>query len=400
MTLNNPLLIDNEAKSAELSISAGPRFTFRIALILTFFPFLMTIPSVLSLAQTPDSKQALPTQQSEKQDKPKEESSDRLRDEETSKSWLPATGVCERKDLKGPLVYPSVGATYVGGTIGGVHMGRGLPALIVDPYGARQLHRNGRIALGRKCMLFGFSASDDDQLAQALADNTELESSDSTPPGGAKPVYAEGQLKGKKISVFDCKEDLDFSTISSSGCNRPDPNKRTNTWIIAVPYARMAVLARGKYATSDLLSVSTTYAVAAAGVLAALSQGIKNAHTLEISLGAATGAMLLYYKFFVLDPRLHENYMAIFVENKYTAPKSNDADKTSVDLEGEVAGLRTINSAKPNLKISQPSSDLFVESDVVIFKVSNYHDYYNISLLLNAKTGLTFVSETAEKQAK
>jgi hypothetical protein len=46
------------------------------------------------------------------------------------------------------------------------------------------------------------------------------------------------------------------------------------------------------------------------------------------------------------------------------------------------------------------SDELFKKGDLLMFRIPNAHDYYNISMTLSGETGLTFVSETAEKPAK
>jgi hypothetical protein len=62
----------------------------------------------------------------------------------------------------------------------------------------------------------------------------------------------------------------------------------------------------------------------------------------------------------------------------------------TLDLSGTVA----LNQppAKPD--------ELFKRGDLLIFRIPNFHDYYNISMTLSGGTGLTFVSETAEKTGK
>jgi hypothetical protein len=66
------------------------------------------------------------------------------------------------------------------------------------------------------------------------------------------------------------------------------------------------------------------------------------------------------------------------------------ANPKSVDLTGTVA------VTPPPAK----SDELFKKGDLVMFRIPNHHDYYNISMTLSSGTGLTFVSETAEKPAK
>ncbi len=46
------------------------------------------------------------------------------------------------------------------------------------------------------------------------------------------------------------------------------------------------------------------------------------------------------------------------------------------------------------------SDELFKKGDFMMFRIPNHHDYFNISMTLSGGTGLTFVSETAEKTGK
>jgi hypothetical protein len=46
------------------------------------------------------------------------------------------------------------------------------------------------------------------------------------------------------------------------------------------------------------------------------------------------------------------------------------------------------------------SDELFKKGGLLMFRIPNSHNYYNISMTLSAGTGLTFVSETAEKTGK
>lgn len=66
------------------------------------------------------------------------------------------------------------------------------------------------------------------------------------------------------------------------------------------------------------------------------------------------------------------------------------ANPKSVDLTG------TATLTPPPSK----SDELFKKGDLLMFRIPNHHDYYNISMTLSGETGLTFVSETAEKSTK
>jgi hypothetical protein len=66
------------------------------------------------------------------------------------------------------------------------------------------------------------------------------------------------------------------------------------------------------------------------------------------------------------------------------------ANPRSVDLSGTVA-------------VNQPpakSDELFKKGDLVMFRIPNKHDYYNISMTLTSGTGLTFVNEATDKAGK
>jgi hypothetical protein len=80
----------------------------------------------------------------------------------------------------------------------------------------------------------------------------------------------------------------------------------------------------------------------------------------------------------------------IAVTGTWARKRPADANPKSADLTGTV----TVNP--PPAK----SDELFKKGDLLMFRIPNTHDYYNISMTLSSGTGLTFVSETAEKPAK
>jgi hypothetical protein len=301
----------------------------------------------------------------------------------------PAVSPPDPCDLTKPLTltYPGVGASYIAGTIPGLYIGSPPLFILLDPYGGHQLKRKGRLALTPKCILFVFRKNKHDNIAK-----------DELP---------------KNLSVFSCSEELDLSgkhhATSAPDCAKlgsEEARRNDRAWLIAVPYDPVLVLSRARYATSDLLSISTGYAVAGAGLLAALSQGIKNAHTLELSLGGSTAGLLLYYYFGVLRPRVTENYLGIFiknaetVENDFEDSEEKNIDEAKVDFSADLDKKERDKTVHGTVTIKKPSDELYKKSDVILFRVTNYHDYYNISAILSAKTGLTFVSETAEKPTK
>src|SRR4029077_790485 len=88
--------------------------------------------------------------------------------------------------------------------------------------------------------------------------------------------------------------------------------------------------------------------------------------------GAVTVAGVALYYFLVQLPASQENYMAIFVGDQSSACK----DASTIDKCAQVA---------------------FLPGEAAILRINNFHDYYNISMILNGKTGLEFVAEEAEK---
>jgi len=78
------------------------------------------------------------------------------------------------------------------------------------------------------------------------------------------------------------------------------------------------------------------------------------------------------------------------VSGNLALDKTSAANPKSIDLTG------TGTVAPPPGK----SDELFKKGGLLMFRIPNSHDYYNISITLSAGTGLTFVSETAEKTGK
>jgi hypothetical protein len=78
------------------------------------------------------------------------------------------------------------------------------------------------------------------------------------------------------------------------------------------------------------------------------------------------------------------------VNGNLTLDKTTAVNPKSIDL----TGAATV--ALPPTK----SDELFKKGGLLMFRIPNSHNYYNISMTLSAGTGLTFVSETAEKTGK
>lgn len=432
-----------------------------------------------------------------------------------------------------PLIYPASNASYVGGTVPEVNMGemnRFLRWLLLRD---RQFRREGRIALAPECLLFAFDKHNGDSFLRFKAQKR-----------------ADSKVNYK---IFGCSEKVRFSN-SKGICNRVDDDEQSNSYVITIPYAKVNMLSRAKYATSDLTSVSTAYATFGGAILTAIASSIHSVSAKEKALGGAAGFLTAYYYFAIAQPRMGDNYIAVFVEppaphirlsrqsNLVTVTTSSPhyllageqvqvSDVVNSDRPGGISsisrdpnGVVTVKTDKPhgftagapvqiadvpdptfngqfqltsatsdtftyeqkdkpkaaasaggkvqdvwngtflvekvrtpyefdywqvgpdegpietigtatlavpvstnvsvagNLALSQPaeakpkstdltatatltpppakSDELFKKGDLVMFRIPNHHDYYNISMTLSSGTGLTFVSETAEKTGK
>jgi hypothetical protein len=318
------------------------------------------------------------------------------------------------------LVYPEVGASYVGGTV------RGMEQLMhPQPWAARwlllwvrQYSVGGRVAMRSECLVFVFSP----KKSASPGLGTSL------PPAPSSPNY----------QVLRCRDTSKLSKEANQACDDFAGNSRTRkgtAWVIQIPYSQINLLSRAKYTASDLVSISTAYATGAVGLLAALFQA---GH--ETAAGATGGGLGLYYYFALAWPRLRDNYIAIFVrrqqqcnevsssstkealtstkESSTSMKKSSTSTKESGgptthvinSAEGDDSTKHTESSAteksgsssktSSSARESSRSAELFTCGDVVMFRIPNHHDYYNISMILSAETGYTFVSETAEKSSK
>lgn len=432
-----------------------------------------------------------------------------------------------QKEVKWDLIYPASNASYVGGTVPEMHMSGGNQLLRWALLQGQQFRRKGRIALAPGCLLFAFNADKND-----------------------------GSLKvNANYRILRCSNRVTLSDTDRV-CTLAADDKPPASYVLTVPYAKVNVLSRAKYATSDLTSVSTAYATFGGAILTAIASSIHNVSAKEKALGGAAGFLAAYYYFAIARPRMGDNYIAVFVEppapqirlsrqsNLVTVTtssphyllageqvqvsdvvnsdrpsaissisrdpngivtvktdkphgltlgalvqiadvpdpsfngqfqvasatsdtftyKQKDKPKAPASAGGKVQDVwngtfvvKTADPARPreftywqvgpdegpiettgtatlaapastnvtvagNLALSQPadakpksadlagtatltpppakSDELFKKGDLVMFRIPNHHDYYNISMTLSGGTGLTFVSETAEKTGK
>ena len=193
----------------------------------------------------------------------------------------------KQKEVQWNLIYPASNASYVGGSIPEMHMSEGNHFLRRALLQELQFRRNGRIALAPGCLLFAFNADKND--------------------GGLK-VNA-------NYRILRCSNRVTLSDTDRV-CKPVTDQNPLKSYVLTVPYAKVNVLSRAKYATSDLTSVSTAYAAASASVLTAMFSGISTASTKAqvLGVGGAAGALTIYYIVAIARPRMGDNYIAVFVE--------------------------------------------------------------------------------------
>jgi len=159
---------------------------------------------------------------------------------------------------------------------------------------------------------------------------------------------------------------------------------------LPIEWEKMQVLARGQVQNMSSASGSDFQLVSGIGSLAGAAAIETPAG--YIGLGAVAGTSFAFY----LNRRT-QNYIAVFVRKK---PDEEPKPITgSASVEPNVKDGKTVFPGKFSVTLPKADDpdDHFCKCDFAVFQVIDPHDYWNTSILLNAKTGQTFVSESAEK---
>ncbi|HET9183804.1 MAG TPA: hypothetical protein VFP59_16860 [Candidatus Angelobacter sp.] len=284
-------------------------------------------------------------------------------------------------DPSAGLIYPAISSSYVGGTVPDMPLKEG-PALVrVLTFARPQLQVKGRLALSPEGLIFVFNSH------------------------GSSPVAG----SGAHFEITRCGgPDLPASvrTACGSGAGRQ---------ALRIPYSQLIELSRARVAPTDLAAATTAYASAAAGILSTVVGVFSRAHAKELYGGITAGTLALGYYFLISRPRAGDHYIALFIcppNMKSCSPDeagvSNSPSSGMATMPGKAAGpsacSASASSAAPAASAASAGSsaadELFKKGDLMMFKIPNSHDYYNISMILSAKTGKTFVPETAETAGK
>jgi hypothetical protein len=172
---------------------------------------------------------------------------------------------------------------------------------------------------------------------------------------------------------------------------------------VRIPYDRMKLLSRGR--AVGMGGTSEDIQVASAGLgIAGLIGGISTGGALQKGLiGATIGAAAVGFGIHEYSLK-RANYMTIFFTPAHqtdpTLPcrstNSPPAATSSADSPATATGKEPKKSAdSPPPGPPNPFADA-KGCDVAIFQIFNSHQYWNISMILNARTGKQFVSQGAE----
>jgi hypothetical protein len=256
------------------------------------------------------------------------------------------------------LFYPVIDASYVGGTVPDMPLKESNSFMRWISFSKRQFRVRGRLVLGPDGFFFAFN------------------------PQGASPVAS----SSAQFQLLSCSAPA-LPAEAVKACHK-DPARK----VLKVPYQQLIELSRARASSGDLLTATTVYASTAVGVLSTVVGAFSRTHAKELYGGITAGTLALGYYFLVSRPRSGDNYIALFV-------CAHDEEPCSLN-EASRSNPASVESEPSKTTVKNGADELFKKGDVLMFKIPNSHDYYNISMILSARTGKTFVSETSEKGGK
>ena len=275
-------------------------------------------------------------------------------DEQGSRPSQSPAAPCVANANQLDFLYPKIPASFIGGTVAGMPLNRGTLRRL-NPFQADQLRVNGSLAIGSCNMVFTF-ATKQKQVPAIEAD-------------ASFQVLPCGPAAGAGLS----SEGARLCSMEHAG------GEGKSRYAIQIPYGEINVLARGRKGPSELNNDTATYLTAATAVVTTILATVSNTHDKELAFGATVLVASAAYFFLIRRPAQGENYVAVFVRKQGDESNTVAAVPPAADKPKAAAG------------------EFLQKGDVLIFRIGNYHDYFNISMILSGKTGLTFVSQGAEK---
>jgi hypothetical protein len=171
---------------------------------------------------------------------------------------------------------------------------------------------------------------------------------------------------------------------------------------LSIPLDKVKALARGQVQTMGQAGAGTVQTLVAilgggGGIVTALSSG-KLSTTEEIWAISVGGAIILVDAAIYLNRRT-QNYITIFYNEATPTVAGHTAEP-----ERFARKLPKPGWAVPSKDVATPTPKeppLFPKcKDFAAFQIIDPHDFWNTSVFLNAKTGLTFVDESATQASK
>jgi hypothetical protein len=169
---------------------------------------------------------------------------------------------------------------------------------------------------------------------------------------------------------------------------------------LVIDYGKIRVLARGQVQSMGQSSAGPLQAMTTIGGISGVVTALTslNGET-KIALLAGAGTVVIVGAGAYLNRRTN-NYITIFY-GECKEPQATIQTETTKQVTCESSDRPDKKTVTEATKETQtPSGELFRKcTDFAVFQIIDPHDYWNTSMLLNAKTGLTFVGESAQKSA-
>jgi hypothetical protein len=220
------------------------------------------------------------------------------------------------------LIYPAVGASYVGGTIPDMPliMSRGWGTIL--PFQASQYRVKGKLAMAPCSMVFAFNVKGQGLMKQ----HAEEAGFDLLP---CSDVPLSSRAKGEL------------------GCTGAEK------WVIRVPYQPINTLTRALKPASEQSANTAAFLTVATAVLTAVLGSFSISHDKLVYGGATVAAGAVLYTFLIRRHAEGENYLGAFVEQ----PEFIHANVQVIGLPPAAKGAS--------------DTPLFKKGNVILFRINN-----------------------------
>jgi hypothetical protein len=175
---------------------------------------------------------------------------------------------------------------------------------------------------------------------------------------------------------------------------------------VRIPYSGMRLLARGRVATVGGTSEDLQVGSAALGIVGLVASIATGGNTEKWLIGSTIGVGAVGFGFHVLALR-RANYMSIFFAPSHptdpTSPCAGGSSLSAAPAAATPAQPAATGADARNPAVPPPprALNLFADAsgcNVAIFQIFNGHQYWNMSMILNARTGKEFISQNAEQK--